>query len=64
MGLPLRFFLAWGFPKDYTKSIVDVSDANEQSIIADTPPPPKTFEVKKGQKNVCEIIVERAKIGK
>jgi hypothetical protein len=53
-----------GLPEGLYEINVGASDDKEQSIIADTPPTPKTFEVKKGQKNVCDIIVERAKIEK
>ena len=53
-----------GLPEGVYEIKVGAMDDNDQPITADTTPNPNTFEVKKGQKNVCEITVERAKIKK
>jgi hypothetical protein len=49
-----------GLPEGAYKISFGASDDNEQSLVANTAPIPDTFEVKKGQKNVCNIMVERA----
>ncbi|MDR1384828.1 MAG: hypothetical protein LBJ67_13420 [Planctomycetaceae bacterium] len=50
-----------GLPAGVYEIKVGAMDDKEQPIIADTTPNPNTFEVKKGQKNMCEITVEKAK---
>ncbi|MDR1484164.1 MAG: carboxypeptidase-like regulatory domain-containing protein [Planctomycetaceae bacterium] len=49
-----------GLPAGSYKISFGATDDNDQSIITDTNPIPDTFEVKQGQKNVCNITVERA----
>jgi ABC-type transport system substrate-binding protein len=53
-----------GLPPDSYKIIVGAMDDNDQPMIANTQPNPDTFEVKKEQKNECDITVEKAKSNK
>ncbi|MDR2171066.1 MAG: hypothetical protein LBP59_13060 [Planctomycetaceae bacterium] len=53
-----------GIPIGSYNILIGATDDNDQSIISDAKPKPDVFNVQKGQKNICNIIVERTEPAK